>query len=124
MTIMSSFVFSVSSRQENPTKLRGTSSDPTIHLQILTLDPASGTDRTIKKANTQDKINVTSSEFTGLDGAATPFTVTFTGTDDGAGNFVVATGGISINGGSPLVARVSGFSSPAGAEPATGTEDA
>jgi hypothetical protein len=120
---MSSFVFSVSSRTENPTKLRGTSSDPNIHLQILQLDPLSGIDRSIKKANVQDKINVTSTEFTGLDGAATPFTVTFTGTDDGNGNFVVATGGISINDGSPLVARQSGFSSPAGAA-ATGTEDA
>jgi hypothetical protein len=118
----SSFTFSVSTRTESPTKLHGTSSDPNINLEVLAIDPASGSDRTIKKSNVNDKINVTSSEFSGLDGTSTPFSVTFTG-DDSNGNFVVATGGISINGGPPLVARLSDF---AGLAPsaATGTEDA
>lgn len=95
---MSSFVFHVTERTESPTKLRGTCSAPGFNLRVLTIDPTTVPvpDRTIKKANTLDKINVTSTEFDTLDTMSLPNDVTFTGTES-ATDFVVSS--IQVGGG-------------------------
>jgi len=60
-----------------------------MHLQNLTC-VTTGSDHTISKSATADKITVTGAEFTALSGMAVPGSITINGTDTGTGTFTVS----------------------------------